>query len=567
MMDSAGQSVVIARDGTVAAAWSEADRNSTGVPGRVLFSERPPGGAWGAPQPVTPEMEDMSADTHLGIDATGRVVLAFPTGSAIDVMTRPPNGNFGPLRTIQSTPPGGINRCVMTMDSTGNAVLVWAKVLAGPGEDYQLQWSVMRPDGTSTTPKVLDEVVAGAPGTAARIDLFSLANDAHGTVYAVWEHSYQDAQHPENSMDSIEGATVHDGADFSAPVTLARANGGTQLEGPRVSADSDGDVLAAWQALPPSGPGRIQATLASAGSLQGPVVTLPQPDGTDAEMPATAITSSGEGEVLWRAGAHSESGDTIWATRWRRGAQPDPPAAIGVGFVPVLAAGDGPAMLATWAGPNTDYQSNPLVYSFRGQGGAFPHAQPLTSAVVDPDIPALAVDSAGDAAVVWTNFADAIRSANYAWATIYDAGGPVGGSASRSSAGRFIRAFSMSRRRFRVGRHATAKSAGGSAFRYRLAGSSRVRIRITTKRSGVRVGRKCRAAARVSHSRRRHKRCTYYSAAGSLLRHGRAGRNRTAFSGRLGRRRLRPGVYRATLTAARAPGSRRVSFRIVRDVR
>ena len=53
-----------------------------------------------------------------------------------------------------------------------------------------------------------------------------------------------------------------------------------------------------------------------------------------------------------------------------------------------------------------------------------------------------------------------------------------------------------------------------------------------------------------------------------LKRTGSAGRNRVAFSGRVGRHTLRPGRYRATLTAIDATGSRSkaraVAFRIVR---
>jgi hypothetical protein len=47
-----------------------------------------------------------------------------------------------------------------------------------------------------------------------------------------------------------------------------------------------------------------------------------------------------------------------------------------------------------------------------------------------------------------------------------------------------------------------------------------------------------------------------------------AGRDRIGFSGRIGRRALRPGRYRATLTATDLAGNRsrahQVSFRVVR---
>jgi len=55
---------------------------------------------------------------------------------------------------------------------------------------------------------------------------------------------------------------------------------------------------------------------------------------------------------------------------------------------------------------------------------------------------------------------------------------------------------------------------------------------------------------------------------GRLSRNGAKGANRIRFSGRLGKRTLRPGRYRAVITATDAAGNcstpRRTSFRIMR---
>jgi hypothetical protein len=67
---------------------------------------------------------------------------------------------------------------------------------------------------------------------------------------------------------------------------------------------------------------------------------------------------------------------------------------------------------------------------------------------------------------------------------------------------------------------------------------------------------------------RKAKKCTRFQAAGKLTRSGVAGKNKLAFSGRLGRKALKPGTYRATLTAVDAAGNksarRTVSFKVVR---
>ena len=138
-----------------------------------------------------------------------------------------------------------------------------------------------------------------------------------------------------------------------------------------------------------------------------------------------------------------------------------------------------------------------------------------------------------------------------------------------------ISGFGMTNGRFRVGLDRTPKSAAaarrrrarvGSAFRFRLSEQARVVITIERKLSGRNVGKRCRAP---SKRLRRHKRCTRYQKRGSLTRRNRrAGRNRIAFSGRIGVKALRVGRYRATVAATDPAGNRSkrrsTSFRIVR---
>jgi hypothetical protein len=109
---------------------------------------------------------------------------------------------------------------------------------------------------------------------------------------------------------------------------------------------------------------------------------------------------------------------------------------------------------------------------------------------------------------------------------------------------------------FAVARRATAVSAGrrriraarGTRIRYSLSEPAAVTLRFER----VRVGR---------GGRRR------YVAVGKLRRAGRAGPNRVAFSGRIGRRALRAGAYRLRVRAVDAAGNRSTSalrrFRIV----
>jgi glucose/arabinose dehydrogenase len=125
-----------------------------------------------------------------------------------------------------------------------------------------------------------------------------------------------------------------------------------------------------------------------------------------------------------------------------------------------------------------------------------------------------------------------------------------GGAADRSSVDRtppVVTLVSMARRRFAVGKGPTAIKAvaRGTAFRFTLSEAGAVTIRLDRARLGRRVGRRCLAATRA---RGRRPGCTRLIAAGSLSRDLAAGRRSVPFSGRIGRRALAPGFYRATIT-------------------
>ena len=108
---------------------------------------------------------------------------------------------------------------------------------------------------------------------------------------------------------------------------------------------------------------------------------------------------------------------------------------------------------------------------------------------------------------------------------------------------------------FAVGKSATPISAKkvkvGTTFRYTLSEASKVRLVIAQKLPGRRVGKACRKPTKRSQG----KRCTRFVKKGTLTRNGTAGRNSVKFSGRIGRRALKPGRYRVTITATDTAGN------------
>lgn len=114
---------------------------------------------------------------------------------------------------------------------------------------------------------------------------------------------------------------------------------------------------------------------------------------------------------------------------------------------------------------------------------------------------------------------------------------------------------------------ARRRAAVGTRIRFRLTGDARsVRLRVERRVGGRRAGRRCVAPKPRLRSR---KRCVRFVKRGTLVRRDlKAGKQRIAFSGRIGRRALRPGRYRLTAIAVPADGtrpfvSRRTAFAIV----
>ena len=134
-----------------------------------------------------------------------------------------------------------------------------------------------------------------------------------------------------------------------------------------------------------------------------------------------------------------------------------------------------------------------------------------------------------------------------------------------------ITAASLTNRRFRVARKATAISARktplGSTFRFTVSTTAMLKIKITKTAAGLRRGRTCRAPSRTL--RRGHaKRCTRTITVGTLTRANEPkGADHVAFSGRIGRRALSPGSYKAVLSASNAGGQSKpvtLSFTVLR---
>jgi hypothetical protein len=88
---------------------------------------------------------------------------------------------------------------------------------------------------------------------------------------------------------------------------------------------------------------------------------------------------------------------------------------------------------------------------------------------------------------------------------------------------------------------------------------------IQRQRAGRKVGKRCRKPTRANRKKRH---CKRFVRVGRFAKASTAGANTKGFSGRIGRKSLKPGRYRATLVATDAAGNhsrtKRLRFRVVR---
>jgi streptogramin lyase len=111
-------------------------------------------------------------------------------------------------------------------------------------------------------------------------------------------------------------------------------------------------------------------------------------------------------------------------------------------------------------------------------------------------------------------------------------------------------------RAFAVARGATAvvakKAARGTTLRFTLSETASTVLSIERAAPGRRLRGTCRKPTRQS---RKGRKCTRYLKVGTLTRPGQTGPNAVLFTGRIGRRALRPGGYRVVATARDAAGN------------
>jgi hypothetical protein len=524
-------------NGTVLLAWSDDTAPDVHVeaiaPSGALVDETPAG------------IGQLPNDVRLVSNATGEAVLAWDDGLAggkarIAFSERPPGGTFGATGSVatrnlqagESSQRYRLGR--VALDDAGDLALAANLGVDSSGTLTESVRTELRPAGQATFAHATLDSTTGSPSTVFVFAPTVVLDSARRAV-AVWVNS---------AKQVVAASTTPAGTTFSPSSAFTSATPGSCGAGadtPLIAPLAGGGLagLMSNEAFPPLCFGGPLVPLSPAGA--GGIAVSAQP--------AIEPTGAWTGALV-----PDRSGDAFAAVSFSPDAAPVPvvaydatPPTIGAIAVPASLAAGSPASLSVPAGDAISGVS--VSWSFgdggSGSGTGVSHTWAVPGAYT---VTATATDGADNSTATSTLVVVADRTA------------PVIGGAS------------LTHRSFAVGAGRTAISARkhrparGTTIRFMLSELADVKLTISHKIAGRRVGKRCVATRGRGTA---HKRCKVTKSDGALTRRAlAAGPNRVSFSGRIGRRRLKAGEYQLRIDATDAAGNqataRMLRFRIVK---
>jgi hypothetical protein len=412
--------------------------------------------------------------------------------------------------------------------------------------------SVLLGDGAGNFPDATADNVfstGAASGRPTALAVGDLNGDGHPDVVTA------------NGTDNSVSAMLGNGAGKLATPAATIATGGTQpVDVALADVNDDGklDALVANQ-------GSSNLSVLLGDGLGGFKPATYSPVAVGANNPAAVAVSdfNGDGEADVATGNSSSSLSVL----------------LNEGNVPAGVLG--PSTLAF--GNRVIGSSAIMQAALKNTGTGFLHAGTVT--LSGPGAPDFQIVSdgcshktvfVGSSCPVDLAFKPSVASASSATLTVTDdaAGSPrsitLTGTGVKPPPQPHVTGFKMRPSRFRRAKFATPVSARkhrvprGSSFRYSLSEDASVKITIIQLRPGRRVAGRC---VRPTPKLRSKHACMRSRKRGVLTRHGLAGANKVPFSGRIGRKALPAGRYRAkivaTVTGAKPSAPRSVRFTIL----
>jgi hypothetical protein len=555
--------LAVGPDGTLIAVWRRAECKGASEDhkcenGKVQYSVLPPGGSFSAPvdMPGDP-FSSVNANPEVAFDGVGNAIAVWSSGAGeaarIRYSLRPAGGDFGGAKTLPD-PVGAFHGFPsIAIAPDGRAVVGLERLVAGARE---AGYAIRPPGGDFAAAQPMK----GDPGAGNPNRPPTVAIDEAGGAIANWTSTGPGGT-------AIRYAQLDPGSDEFAATQTLDPGGGADL-----AMSPSGTAVMIWNT--PGAVMDLRYAFRAPGGPFGAPLTLPEPD--NPLGPRVAIAPDGSAVAGWRS-LISGSAHSRWAAA-PPGGPFGPPIPIPPGGEGDLSdlemSGQGTA-LALWvdtsAGPPFEMRA-----SLRPPGGVFgePAALPGPSQGAAFFGGSAAFDPEGNAAALW-NGRDLEGTEPHdvpLLAALYDAPTLRAIKATRPAISR----LRVRPRQFPVGEAPTARISRkpGTTIRFRLSERATVRLTVQRARPGVRVkvkGRnRCLPATRRNRRRAVGKRpCTRFRKVGRIVRRNRRrGANRIAFSGRIGRKALRPGRHRIVAVAINRAKlrsqPRRAGFRVLR---
>jgi hypothetical protein len=533
------------------------------------------GGAWQAPITLRElgAMTVMDPRPDLAVDAQGDAVVVWErlagAEDLVEGASRPAGGSWQTAETL-STEAENLHPAEVGIDAAGEATAVWEQ----KGAEVRIDAATKPAAGKWQHP-----VAVSAEGENANEP--RLAVGANGNAVAAWEHF--------ESEELIEAAIRASAAGtWGKPVALTKPETGEgEPAGQQVAIDAQGDAVLVWARMN-NGHEIVEATeRAASSSAWQPVAALSGPGESLEELPQVAVNDQGNVVVVWERmhggeetveAAAGLATSRSWETPVALSGKGEPASEQQVGIdgqgnaVAVWSRFDGTSYLAEAAGYDA---AGPELSSLTiPTGGTVGQALAFSASPFDVwSALGAASWSFGDGTSQTANSVTHAYGAPGAYTVTVTSADVLGNTSSTSGAVQItgpatsikppvlapvapkITAAHLTAKRFRVAVHATAiaakaKPPRGTSFRFTLSEAAKLKVLFERLAAGLRSGKHCLAPS--AKLRRVHaKRCTRTLTVGTLTRAVEAaGADSLSFSGRIGRRPLAPGSYKAVLTAS-----------------
>ncbi|HEX6228125.1 MAG TPA: hypothetical protein VFZ41_01530 [Solirubrobacterales bacterium] len=522
--------------------------------------------AAGNPGPIADLSDPADGDADdLVMDATpgGEVVAVWSQGGfeagEIKMRRISPSGSLGPIVDVAGA--HSIQPHV-DADPSGFAYIAWMRFFGGA---YRLEGRAALANGTLGMTHIFS---SGAPSSFEP----QLAIGSGGTTLITWHRSNPESQ--------IQGRIAVMGG---VPGELLELGGGAKgASGQRVAARPDGSFAVVYSLGlgAPSFESVIQRRIVSPVGALSPLLDV-SPAGDSAAAPQIAVGPDGTASVVWLYRKENTDEPRLDARRLLPdgGAGPALPAvSTGGGNIEgaeVEVDGSGNAIV-TWSREKPLFEV--LTRRIFAGGAMEPAGEQILSAPSEANprealLNALDVSSTGSAIVAFLRSGGG-QPDDQVQALRFVPPGPLTQGAVADTTRPLIRRLRLTPRVFRVGGgRRKAKSSRkrrrirrGTRIRFRASEPLRATLLVQRRLPGRRLGRRC---VPPRHAKPRAKRCARHRRVFTFTRNvPRAGKVVLRFSGRLRKRKLRPGRYRLSVTGVDRAGNRtarprRAGFRVV----